>query len=79
MMDKDYYNKKAKNKIEICSSNNIKLIYLVEKDIKSLMVNKEAVEKNKVNNFTYLTEKEQNEREKKQITLLTTNKEKKGS
>ena len=50
-----------------------------KKDIKSLIVNKEAVEKNKVNNFTYLTEKEQNEREKKQITLLTTNKEKKGS
>jgi len=50
-----------------------------KKDIKSLTVNKEAVEKNKVNKFTYLTEKEQNEREKKQITLLTTNKEKKSS
>jgi ATP-dependent Clp protease ATP-binding subunit ClpX len=50
-----------------------------KKDIKSLTVNKEAVEKNKVNKFTYLTEKEQNEREKKQITLLTNNKEKKSS
>ena len=50
-----------------------------KKDIKSLKVNKEAVEKNKVKDFTYLTEKEQNEREKKQITLLSSVKEKKNS
>ena len=50
-----------------------------KKDIKSLKVSKEAVEKNKVKDFTYLTEKEQNEREKKQITLLSSVKEKKNN
>lgn len=50
-----------------------------KKDIKSLKIDKEAVSKNKADNFCYLNEKEIQEKEKKQITLLTSNKEKKSS
>lgn len=50
-----------------------------KKDIKSLKIDKEAISKNKADNFCYLNEKEIQEKEKKQITLLTSNKEKKSS
>ena len=36
MMDKDFYNSKAQNKIMLCKENNINLIYLTEKDLINL-------------------------------------------
>ena len=50
-----------------------------KKDIKSIKIDKEAVSKNKADNFCYLNEKEIIEKEKKQITLLSSNKEKKNN
>jgi hypothetical protein len=38
MMNKDYYNKKAKNKIKLCEENNIKLIPLEEQDLNNLNI-----------------------------------------
>jgi len=48
-----------------------------KKDIKAIIVDKNAVEKNKISNYDYLNDKEISEREKKNITLLSATKEKK--